>query len=95
MLKKCATVISQLVDTLPLLLSRVEPEIAAQIVATLARSVVNTTSLKIVPQEEDPMKEFERIIKEFSDRCDDEDEPEQYQKDKYPTQTADTYYTRP
>jgi|GEM_PF-2612736 len=82
MLKKCAVVITQLVDTLPLLLSRVEPEVAAQIVAALARSIVNTTSLKIMPQEEDPVKEFERVIREFKSRYKEQQELEECQKNQ-------------
>jgi len=73
MLKKCACVITQVVDALPLLLSRIEPEVAAQIIATLARSVVTTTSLKIVPPEEGPAEALAKFVKTVKERCENRD----------------------
>lgn len=65
LLKKCSCVVERVVDALPLLLSKMEPEDAAKIVAELAKSVVNKTSLKILLPEEDHAKALQDLVDSF------------------------------
>ena len=82
LLKKCTRTVSQSVDMLPVLLSRIDREIAAQIIANLARSLISATSLKVTPIAADSEEPIDQIIRLIKDNVDLKDELDELRKEK-------------